>query len=239
MSLGGVAQAATNPNMLVGYDFDTGSPAVGGTYTAAATFSDANITASLFGTGAGLNDVAATQTGSGTLDAQSYDFGTANDHNFGGLSSVFGFDSGNTTLASAISSEDYMTFSVTLTGDFDLTSFTYRSFMGSNASRRADDYALFSNVTGSMLQVSGATATGKSGGGWDNNIVNLGSEFEGVSGTIVFQLYIWGREGTSNRSNEAIFDKVVLNGVAVPEPGAYALLAGCFGLTWVMLRRRR
>lgn len=26
---------------------------------------------------------------------------------------------------------------------------------------------------------------------------------------------------------------------AVPEPSAFALLAGCFGLTWVMLRRRR
>lgn len=26
---------------------------------------------------------------------------------------------------------------------------------------------------------------------------------------------------------------------AIPEPGTYALLAGCFGLTWVMLRRRR
>ena len=32
---------------------------------------------------------------------------------------------------------------------------------------------------------------------------------------------------------------VDLDTVIVPEPGTYALLAGCFGLTWVMLRRRR
>lgn len=238
LSMAGVASAAPNPNMLVGYDFDTGADV----YTAAATYTASNIAASTFTTGSGLNDVAATQTGSTALDAEGYDFGTANDHNFGGLSSVFDFGTGGdnpSTLADAITWGDYMTFNVTLTGDFDLTSFTYRSFMGANASRRANEYALFSDVTGSMVQVSGASATGTSAGGWDNNIVTLGNEFEGVSGTIVFQLYIYGRAGTSNRGNEAIFDKVVLNGVAVPESGTYALLAGCLALTSVMVRRRK
>ena len=41
----------------------------------------------------------------------------------------------------------------------------------------------------------------------------------------------------SNGANEGTLDNVVLT--AVPEPSSYALLAGCFGLTWVMLRRRR
>jgi hypothetical protein len=38
------------------------------------------------------------------------------------------------------------------------------------------------------------------------------------------------------------FNQYGLSGVvisAIPEPGSYALLAGCIGLTWVMLRRRR
>jgi hypothetical protein len=41
----------------------------------------------------------------------------------------------------------------------------------------------------------------------------------------------------SNGNGAGTVDNVLLT--AIPEPSSYALLAGCFGLTWVMLRRRR
>jgi hypothetical protein len=34
-------------------------------------------------------------------------------------------------------------------------------------------------------------------------------------------------------------DNLILSGTVVPEPGTYALIAGCFGLSFTMMRRRR
>lgn len=42
---------------------------------------------------------------------------------------------------------------------------------------------------------------------------------------------------TGGANNQYGLSGVVIS--AIPEPSSYALLAGCFGLTWVMLRRRR
>lgn len=41
---------------------------------------------------------------------------------------------------------------------------------------------------------------------------------------------------TADFNNPIFFDNAELS--VVPEPNSFALLAGCFGLTWVMLRRR-
>lgn len=42
----------------------------------------------------------------------------------------------------------------------------------------------------------------------------------------------------SGGESSALFDNVSVDVTPVPEPSAFALLAGCFGLAWVMLRRR-
>jgi len=47
--------------------------------------------------------------------------------------------------------------------------------------------------------------------------------------------------GNAGGTNNIFIDDIQITGTAtvVPEPSSFALLAGCFGLTWVMLRRRR
>ena len=78
--------------------------------------------------------------------------------------------------------------------------------------------------------------------GTPNRTITLSgnSAFQDLTGDITFRLYAY--ESVELDTNQgARWDDVVLNGdvVAVPEPGTYALLASCLGLTWVMLRRRR
>ena len=41
------------------------------------------------------------------------------------------------------------------------------------------------------------------------------------------------------QTTSGVFNAVEINGTVIPEPGAYALLAGLTGLSFVMLRRRR
>ena len=233
------------PPVLVGYDFDTGV-GVGGTFTQEATFTHANIdTATIFTTGSGLNDFSNTValTPDSGKDAQGYDFGTESAHNFGGTRAEFGYiyenDFGSIpTLADAIGANDYMTFTVTPDSgqSLDLTSFTFRAYLGSNPGRSANNWAFFSSSIG--FDSGDQIAIGASAGTttWSNHVVDL-SGLGPVSETTEFRLYIYGAQGNGN--SDTVFDKVVLNGAVVPEPGTYALLAGCLALTSVMLRRRR
>lgn len=228
----GCAHAA----ILTGYDFDDGT----NNATTAATFTDVDITASNFGVGAGLIPVLATQSGSGANDAQGNPFGTANNHNFGGTENVFGFD-GSASLANALTDDNYLTFSVTPQNgtSFDLTSVTFRHYIGSNIVRSANSWALFSSVDG--FAQANAINTGTSAvQGWQDQVVTLGSQFDNVSTTTEFRLYIFGESGGSTNS-QSIFDKVVLNGevVAIPEPSTFGLLGLGFAALFLKRRRRR
>jgi hypothetical protein len=48
---------------------------------------------------------------------------------------------------------------------------------------------------------------------------------------------VWVRFGHADTGDYSAIDDLSVTSV-VPEPSAFALLAGCFGLTWIMLRRR-
>lgn len=128
---------------------------------------------------------------------------------------------------------------VTPTGgaSFDLESFTFRSYIGSNVSRAANSWALFTDVGGLTFTSGNEVGTGTSASGWNDIVVTLGNEFNSVSTTTEFRLYIYGENGGSTNS-QTIFDKVVVNATAVPEPSSLALLAAGLGLLAAPRRRR-
>jgi hypothetical protein len=63
---------------------------------------------------------------------------------------------------------------------------------------------------------------------------------ETLTGSVEFRIYARGNGSTANSHNTYI-DNIVLDGAisAVPEPSAYALIAGMLGLGWVVALRRR
>ena len=238
-------------SLIVGYDFDTGLPATGnpnnaGTFTTAATSTHVDISATDFGVGIGLNVNDGRIAGSGDKDAEGNSFGTANKRNFGGAKDVFGSSgSFSSTLATAITKNEYMTFSVTPQNgaSFDLTSFTFISYAasGGGGARAADEWALFSSVGGLTTNAiaTGQTPTDKV---WKPNVVPLGNEFTNISAATEFRLYIYGATNAGPTGSQTAFDKVILNGVAtaaVPEPSTSLALAILAGLSSLARRRRQ
>jgi hypothetical protein len=222
--------------VIAGYDFDDGT----GNATTAVTVKDVNVTASNYGVGAGLVDVVDTDGNSlaDLFDAEGYLFGTANPFSYGGARSIFGFtDMDNADdLDLAITSEDYMVFTVTPTDDYamDLTSFTFRSRVN-NAGNSAQRWALFSSVDGFATAGSAITnglttveAT------YANHVIDLSAAaFQGVEGGVEFRLYIYG--GNESWSSATLFDKVIVNGavygLAIP-PVSASVSGGSLVMSW-------
>jgi len=73
-----------------------------------------------------------------------------------------------------------------------------------------------------------------------NQTVVLSSQtaLQGLTGSNEFRFYM--SDGSTSTTRIFNFDNITLSGdiSVVPEPSAFGLLAGCFALTWVMLRRR-
>lgn len=93
-----------------------------------------------------------------------------------------------------------------------------------------DDSFVFWQVSGNRdsLDYSGTYSTVKQGFGGRGDARALWN-IEGTAGT--FQETLDGNFSNAGGRIGAVFE-------AVPEPSSFALLAGMFGLTWVMLRRR-
>ena len=53
----------------------------------------------------------------------------------------------------------------------------------------------------------------------------------------IFRFYFGDNQSGAGRIHK--LDNVTINGSVIPEPGTYALLAGCFALTAVIVRRRQ
>ncbi|MGJ8723377.1 MAG: PEP-CTERM sorting domain-containing protein [Roseibacillus sp.] len=250
--------------ILAGYDFDDGTGAHGPTHdlsavpavfdagtlvgTLTATVSDAQVTASSFGTGSGLSNLINLSNGNSNfsdLDAEGNVFGSANGVEFGGARNAFGFTDMNNAnnLGLAITNNDYMTFSVTpdAGSQLGLSSFTFRT-RSNQSGNSAERWALFSSVdgftTGNQITAGRTTNIGTWGGATNSVVVDLSAaSLQDLTGTTEFRLYIYG--GNNAGSSATLFDKVILNGAVTPIPEPSSLILLGLGLSGVTFIRRR
>ncbi|PXA03434.1 hypothetical protein DDZ13_12125 [Coraliomargarita sinensis] len=57
--------------------------------------------------------------------------------------------------------------------------------------------------------------------------------------SVTFGFIVFDSGVNTSKNNTNPFDNLMITGSVVPEPSSFALIAGCFGLTCVMLRRRK
>ncbi len=234
LGLAGMASA----ELLAGYDFQGDDPSV--------TSNHGDMTATTFGTGAGLNDVYSNwgMGGFGNTDAEGNEFGSASAGGFGGKGAAFGYKEADgsatyaATLADSLANNVYMTFSVTPENGkfFDLESFTFLHLRGSNASRSAGQWALYSSVGGFTIGNEIATGTNTLQTTWVGNVVTLGDEFNNVNSEIEFRLYIYGATSADVNKDDSTVDKVILNGTVIPEPDTIGMLSLGAMITLVIRR---
>jgi hypothetical protein len=219
-------------DVIAGYDFDDGTSNA----TTVVTVENDLVTASDYGVGAGLIDTIANDGNclSEDTDAEGYVFGTANPFSYGGARDTFGFTDMNNAdnLGLAISNNDYMVFTITPDGGYelDLTSFTFRTF-AKTTDHAAERWALFSSVDGfaegDQIAVGQTTVEAT----YVDNVIDLSEAgLQGLSNSIAFRLYIYG--GNQSWSAATQFDKVIVHGsVNVIAQTGYESWVADYGLT--------
>ncbi|MFA6962190.1 MAG: hypothetical protein WC205_15655 [Opitutaceae bacterium] len=164
------------------------------------------------------------------------------------------FSSAATTYAGAFVANNYFTFSITPDAGYqlDLTSITFQVASGSSSttSDRAFYLVTASSPSG-FTSTSTVLSTDRTIGGGGTIAVQAAtvtntvptdytvdlSSFTGITSTQYFRFYLQ----TPTISQSLTFDDIIVNGTvsAVPEPSAYALLAGSVLFTAVLCGRRR
>jgi hypothetical protein len=179
------------------------------------------------------------------------DFSVSGGGGFSGNSdTAFMFSQHTTdTLAGAISNDDYYSFTVTVEENYQLNldSLLFNHIAYAETNSIQSDLAVFIGTPfGDGDEIASSTVTDT------DTETALTSSLEDVdvstivlTGVTEIRIYNWDNSDVESSAENGWFftrlDDVVLNGEvsAIPEPSSYALLAGCFGLAWVMLRRRR
>ena len=171
---------------------------------------DPNSTASAFSDGAGF---------AGLIDATR-----------GNSAPSIGVDTSQTdanTNAGAVTANDYFTFTITPAGGFALNltnlSVDYANYTN-DGTFPAVSFFLRSSINNFSSNI-GTTVnvTAGSNGVFANTSFTLtGATFQNVSSPIEFRLYV--QDGIADPDRGILFDNVILNGTAVPEPSTYAMM---------------
>jgi hypothetical protein len=157
-------------------------------------------------------------------------------------------------LAGAIVLDDYFSFTLTPSaGTVSYDNIFSRITLGANVRPATGAFSLLSSATGFTdadelgsfdLTLVGAATNGTSSHTYDLSGV---TELQTIAGAVEFRIYYYStganqtqRMGLGRIFNTTPESDLTINGsVAVPEPSAYAGLAGLVALGSVMLRRRR
>lgn len=205
--------------ILAGYDFDDGT----GSPTTAPTVTGNNTTASAFSVGSGLLSPPSIIQGGSALtentDAEGNILGTANPLSYGGLRDAnIGFTRLG-DLDDALSTGDYLSFTVTPTSGnaLHLLNFTFRTWIN-NFTESVNSWSLYSSIDGFTTSIAdGQTTTLQT---WVGHQVSLlRPEFQSLTTPVEFRLYIY--NGRNNGGSLTLFDKIALNGTSKPLQNGY------------------
>ncbi len=210
--------AAQSHASLALYDFASGS------FDSVDT--DTDTTAGALSVGSGLTPF--------TNDAaNSFDGGPS----LGGSLANFGFST-NGSLATAISNNDYISFSLDAGANtVDFTQLTFQLRANGGGANSANEYAVFSDIGGFTL--GSDIASGAHSGAADFELQTLDlTSLTNVTGETEFRIYLFGANG-GGANSATIYDNIDLQGTVtvVPEPTSTALLG--LGACALFLRRRR
>jgi len=241
LSLGTAAGAA----VIAEYDFDVDNAASGtpefpvqsevGPWNVSPTF--------LFGSGITSGGGAFSQKNVG----DSIDYGLPSGSDSQSVQ-IGGPKADTTSLADAISNEDFLGFEVSPQTPLDLESFFFTAAaQGENgviAPEAPERYAVFVGAPGFDASVATPLLTGEVTGfseqasgndvPFEQIVVSdiSGPAYDFVDDDLEFRIYLWG----GDRGAATLIDNVILQGEVVPEPASAAAI-GLLGLT--ALRRRR
>lgn len=227
----GVAQAQS---VLAEYDFQEGSPTVPGKLIGQSNDTDPNSVASNRVFGAGLGP------GVGTAGDAGPDVGNPSENTVPFANGATGSDANTPSLAAALSSGDYMSFTLTPNAGYvlNLTEFSFTAARVAQLGQTGGptQLAVFSSVTGipgpSLFTTTVTTNLPSTGGVFQAFSSSLSAaDFQGVTGPIEFRIVFWG--GTSGNAGALVVDNFIIRGTAAPvggavdgpEPGTFALLA--------------
>jgi hypothetical protein len=158
---------------------------------------------------------------------------------------TFGGSGFNTTsLAAAISGDDYLSFTITPSAGYNLSIASISLLTGVSTAVTSFHGDLLSSATGFTASDSVHSYLFATTSAPIQSIVLSGfTALQNVSGPIEFRLYGWrDPAGTSTfRFRNLSGSDLVINGsaIAVPEPSTCAAMFGLVAFAWVAIRRRR